>query len=750
MARPEPLTPIAYPTTLDQIEALRLFHSKEIRPEMIALHAINPGVLHNSPSRSVMMTQHLPQHLVIAGSEPPNPMSGLEYELGKYTFASRMPENGVIVEVINRYSVSAGRGAINGQPEITVIFKKDGSGELGVFHIKQWESFHQYFGYATKATQTLNTKLYAGASIPKGAVFADTPANMDDGCYTFGYNAEVAYMDIPGVAEDGIIISESVRKEYATKIYETREVGCGQTHFPINLNGDDKEYKIFQDIGEYIRHDGLLMVTRPYKDRVSVATMGPRELRTVGHVFDRKVYSRETSLRNTQERLTIKPGKIVDIKVIRNNDQVRHLPPTMTEQLDRYAKAYKSYYQEILAVETRQIAENRRMGGDGRLKMSEELQNLLVRARAITGQTGNRFQGNIGLQYRRASLDEYTITFVIEHELLPNLGWKFSSPNGDKGVAVQIWPDEDMPVNQEGVRAQIIMSSNSTIARSNWGRGFSPYFAGAARDLRKELANTLKLPLQATEEQVELVDDSLFNQAYNRLLGFYAIVSPWQFWWYTQKVVDPSARRLHMHACLEKTVRIFMPVDNAINDVDAVLHLEKEYPQSYSPVTYRGEGGVVVTTIAPVRIAPSYIMVLEKIADDGSSTSIGQLQHHGLLASQTKSEKYSLPYRPSPTRNTGEAEARLLVFYAKDLECVADILDRSNNPLTMRAIAKRLLRDKTPTNIPNIIDRNVIHYGGTRPLQFFQHFMATQGAIVDYMPEKEAFNLGMLEPFDAR
>ena len=323
-------------------------------------------------------------------------------------------------------------------------------------------------------------------------------------------------------------------------------------------------------------------------------------------------------------------------------------------------------------------------------------------------------------------------------------------PDNKKGVVCQIWPDEWMPVNAAGVRAEIIVSSNSTISRSNWARGFLPYFAGAARDLSKELRGIMQLPEKPTEEQVELVDQELFNKAYNRLLGFYAIVSPKQFFWYTQKVVENQARRKHMLECVQKTVRIFMPVDNAINDVDAVLHLEKEYPQSYTPVTYRGEGGAFVTTPTPVRIAPTYFMLLEKIADDGSSASIGQLQHHGLLASPTKSEKYSFNYRPVHTRNTGEGEARLLDFYAKDVECIADVLDRSNNPETMRAIARRILRDPTPTNIDSVVDRSVIRYGNTRPLQFFQHFMATQGAWIDFMPEQEAFNLGMQEKFDER
>lgn len=750
MKLPEPRTAIAYPTTLEQIEALRIFHKKDIDPVMLAIHAINPGVLHNSPSRSVMMTQHLPQHLIIFGSEPPNPMGGLEYELGKYTFASRMPEDGKIISVISRYNVSASSESINGQPEITVIYQKSATGELDVFHIKQWESFHQYFGYAKKPTQALNTELYTGAYIPKDTVFADTPANMEDGCYTYGLMAEIATMDVPGVAEDGVIISESLRKRLAIKVYETREVSFGQTHFPINLNGDDLRYKIFQEIGEYIRHDGLLMATRPFLDRMSVVSMGAKELRTINHTFDKKVYSRETSLKDDKEKLYIKPGKIVDIKVIRSNEATRFLPLSMTAQLDKYAKALKSYYQEILAVETRQIVENRKMGGDGRVFMSPALTDLLTKARGITGQTGNRFQGNVGLQYRRNPLDEYTVTFVVEHEMIPNRGWKLTGMHGNKGVVCQIWPDEHMPINEHGLRAEIIESSVATVARSNWGKSFCPYFAGAARDLSSELGKLLGLSKTATEEQIEFIDDTLFNKAYNRLLGFYAIVAPKQFWWYTQKVLDNNKRRIHMLHCIKNTVRITMAVDNAINDIDAVLHLNKHYPQSFTKVRYFGAGDKFVVTESPVRIAPGYVLLLEKIADGGSSSSIGQLQHHGLLAAQTKSEKYSLPYRPSPTRNTGEAEARLLVFYALDVECIADILDRSNNPETMRHIAKRILRDPTPSNIPDIIDRNVIRYGNTRPLQFFHHFMATQGAAIDYISELEAFQIGMREPLNAR
>ena len=307
-----------------------------------------------------------------------------------------------------------------------------------------------------------------------------------------------------------------------------------------------------------------------------------------------------------------------------------------------------------------------------------------------------------------------------------------------------------MPTNEAGDVADIIMASKSTIDRSNWGRNLYPYFANAARTVTKELRRKTGLTEKAIEEQVELLDDAVFRDAFSYLLGFYAIVSPFSFWNYAHNIKDPVVLRQHLHACVTEGVKCLMPIDNPINELDAILQLDKLYPQPYTPVRYKGEGCDFATTTGPVRIAPLYMMSLEKIADDGSTTNIGKLQIHGLLASQTRSEKYSQPYRSNPTRNCGEAEGRLYLFYARTPRAVAEMIDRSNSPATMRSIAKTLLTHETPTNIVNLVDREVHRYGGARPLQFLQHFMATQGVVIEYMSEKEAFDLGMKEIFNAR
>ena len=764
MKLPEPLTPIAYPKTLEELEALRVFHKRNIRPVMAAIHAMIPGAHHNSPSRSVMVTQHLPQHLIVSGSEAPIVMSGLEYEMGKYTFATRLPYNGTIRKIIPRYTTSLLAGTNSNvtpddlRAQITLIYQKEANGEYDVIDLFKYQSYHQHFGFSNKFFNL--EKLYPGSMLPGGTKFTDTPANLEGELYTYGVNFSTACMDIPGVAEDGVIIARSALKKLRIKVIEQREITFGRNNIPMNLFGKDGEYKIFKDIGENIRTDGLIMATRSYRDFMGPAYLSQKDLKEVNYIFDEKLYSRETSIDpimvEERERAIMNGqfynlvgGKVIDIKVIKSNDTQRWLPPTMTAQLDRYAQAYKDYYESLLEFETEKTVELKRMDRDAKLRIHPSLQNKLVRARAITGKTGNRFQGNVGFQYRRNQLDEYTVYFTIEHELEPREGWKVTSINGDKGVIVQIWEDEWMPVDKAGNRAEIICSSNSTVARSNWGRTFTPYFAASARDVRKKLLSMFGNQ-KVTEEAVELLDDKQFNDMYNLLLFFYAIVSPRQYYYYTQVVVKREDRNVHMYKCLKDKVQVMMMIDNPIDDVDAVLHLEKHFPQVYDTVVYRGVGGNYVETTDRVRIAPMYFMLLEKIADDGSSANIGKLQIHGLLASQTKAEKYAQNYRTNHTRNTGEAEARLIAFYAKTVEAIAELHDRNNNPETMRHMGRKILRHDTPTNIDEVVDRNVIELDGTRPLQFLQHFMFTQGARISYITEEEAFKLGQREIFHAK
>ena len=96
-------------------------------------------------------------------------------------------------------------------------------------------------------------------------------------------------------------------------------------------------------------------------------------------------------------------------------------------------------------------------------------------------------------------------------------------------------------------------------------------------------------------------------------------------------------------------------------------------------------------------------MLLDKIADDWSSVSSGKLQHFGVLAPMTKTEKFALPYRNSPVRTIGETEGRIFSGYC-GREAIAEMMDRSNSPNTQRAVVWNILNSQNPTNIDKIVD----------------------------------------------
>ena len=399
----------------------------ELRPELVGVHSFNFGIAHNSPSRSQMMGSHLSQKLVIQGSEPARTQTGAEHEFGKSTFAVKMPANGRIIQVIERYPRGVSEGSLNFNPETLVVFEHEDTKQIDCFTIPYHTSYHQFFGYKNEMKDGLS-KLVPHAYIPKGVVFCDTPANKDFHNYTYGVNLNTALMSVPGVSEDGIIIARDVLPKLRFNIYETRTADFGSKTHPRFIYGDMP----FPGIGEEVRPDGLLMAFRTYDEDLAPVEMGINDIHNVDYTFDRCLYAREEQVYADEKGVQhIKRGRIVDIKIIANNEVSRKLPKQIAAPFEKYAKAYRQYWLNLLALEQRLSYERKKKFGDATLNISPMLQSLLVEARAITNHQSRDLKGTLNLIHRRAPLDEYSITFTIEYEITPNIGFKLTARNGD-------------------------------------------------------------------------------------------------------------------------------------------------------------------------------------------------------------------------------------------------------------------------------------------------------------------------------
>lgn len=390
----------------------------QLRPEFLGLHSLNPFVAYNSPSRSVMFAGNFVQRLVVDGMESGWILAGPEVEMVKGTLAVRMPENGRIMKIVDRYPRSVGIGSVNHSVESLVIYEGDETREIGCFVIPKYLSYHQYFGWKYKLKPAAS-KLTMNALFKKDTVFADTPAVDDYGLYSHSVPCNVAFMSHSAGGEDGIVVARDTLERFKFRLYVERTIEYGATHMPVNLYGDENNFKAHPDIGEYVREDGLLMALRSYDPDLAPIDLNINDIRKVDNLFDKVTYARAGK------------GKVIDIKVIRNNNVNKRLPQIMGAQDDRYAEAYIAYNQALLDFEAEINKQTRKKyGPDVITPFSKDLHHRLVTARALTDHLRQGSRGALGIQHRRTPIDEYRVEFVIEYEVTPTIGFKLTDLHG--------------------------------------------------------------------------------------------------------------------------------------------------------------------------------------------------------------------------------------------------------------------------------------------------------------------------------
>lgn len=709
----------------------------QIPPELLSIHATNAFVDTVSSARGIMYSSHLSQTPVIAGSCEKRIQTGVERELGRSTFSIKMPANGTILRVIERYPKSVGIDSIPYNPETLVIYEDDDTKEIGCFSIPYYRSLHQYFGFRYDIKPAVN-KLMPANKIEKGVVFADSPSVKENGGYAFGIELNMAFMSHPAVSEDGILIAEDVLDKLKFNVYETREIEFGSRTVPLNLYGSKDVYKPFPEIGEYIGDHGILVMLREYDNDLAPVEMSIYDLQEPDHIMDTPVYVRGPG------------GRVVDIKIYHDDDIIDPTPVGVMSYMNKYTRALKRYYGDIIKTYNEIKADRKKKYGDGRVVLKPELHRLLVEAMVVLSDQSDPSVINKRTQkkgprlaklYRKSPLDAYRVEIVLEYELRPTVGYKLTDSHGGKGVVVVTVPRDHMPVDKEGNVADIVMDSGSTFHRMNIGRLYEQYIGAASVKVENTVKSYLGIPSSKDKRavknrllEIQRDDPNRITQCIRHVLGFYKEVSNRQYEFYSKLSIDQHIDNLV--TIITDKAYVYYPIDNDMEHIDIVKRLESN--SAYRPirdcVSYIGYSGRRVTTKYPVRIGPLYMLLLDKIADTWSSVSSAKLQHFGVLSPRTKSEKYNYPFRNTPIRTIGETEGRIYMSYC-GREAIAEMMDRSNNPMTHKEVYETILNADKPTDIDVAVDRNKTPLGNIKPLQLVDHISYCGGWKIVYEPE---------------
>lgn len=643
---------------------------------------LNPYVANDSSPRMQMFGSHLTQLLLMMGAGVRNILSGAEYEYGKYVFNKKLNYPARIVKVLPKYPIGVGSGAVHGSTVSTVIVEHETTRELDVLELRDYHSTHQSYGYKYKKTNACRElRENAMFTLPETILY-QSPGVTDSGIYTYGRETNMAFMSLSSIIEDGVVASDEWCKAATFTAVKSAVASGGSKFVFLNLYGDESRYQIHPEHGERVAEHGILLAMRRIDDDTSLIDLSPKALRTIDYAFDKLIYA--------------EPGAVVTDVTVWHDPASRSpkSPSGTADQLQRYHVKTMEYYNNIV----REYRRHQKERGSG-LRISPKFHGLVreAEARLLNTKAGSS-KNKLAYTYRKAPLDDYRIEIQYTYQVTPTIGFKVTGCHGDKGVICSVWPKANMPVDEHGNIADMITDGDSTSKRMNLGRVYEQYVNIAARHVREAVTQMMRADPIA---------------AFDYLIGFYEAVAPE----FHQKCLEffslkqsqgqlEAAVRKHLECVTHRDptndadgIKLWIPPNSVTIGAEQCRRIMKScYRPQKSQVTWTDPYGQRITSVNRMFIGSMYVMLLEKTGDDWSAVSSPRLQHIGLAAKLSKSDKLSTPAKRTATRIFGEDEIRLIAANAGG-EVSAELLDRTNNPAKHRMICRNIQLAEQPTNI---------------------------------------------------
>lgn len=705
-------------------------YKNELHPVLMSASAINGLHGNVSASRGAMLSNNLGQFLVINGATRRRFRSGMESLFADTTFKKEFKADVEVIKTIHRFPPTNSKDSIKYNPQTVVIYEEHDTMLVDVLNITKNHCLHQSFGFSYETTENYD-RLAKGQRFNKGDVVAKSPIVTDDGDYKYGIETNVAFMSLPEGIEDGLLVSQSWLERIVPKRYEEVSFSVGKRHVPTNYNGvddgDPTSFKIIPDIGEYVSPTGLLASVREYNETDAVVNMRPSALMDPDYIHDSTVYVH-------------KGAKVVDIRVERNDKILKNtLCPTGTDaQLWKYYNAEMVFHKEILNAYW-DLYKRRK----DKLQIGVTFHRLVVEALAHlhSNPEFKDFPGNhlfkdytVEKIYRNSTIDEFRVTVLLESESIPTKGFKITNVHGGKTVIVAVWPDEDMPIDKFGNRADIVMDDKSITKRINPATFVEQYVNASGRDVVKRICKGLGIK---PDEMSRSALDQFFKDPSNAtvikeqldyLLSWYQVVTPplHDILMGEEYQSYPNALRDHLKHVVEDGHYIEHAVDNPVFIPEMIRVLKEQYRPDISPVYMRMGDGTHDWTEDDVLIGSVYMIVLEKTGEDWSAVSSPKLSHYGTTARLTNLDRNESPVRLQATKSLGETEVRALSAAMDPVE-FADILDALNNPQVHKQQHRAVITADNPSDIESSTDREAIPVGGHRPANFVNHIFQSSG-----------------------
>lgn len=670
---------------------------------------LNPLTDHVSAQRLTMWSSHLTQAQLIHGCEFPRVYSGYESIVGEYEYDPSYRDQDIqILATIPRFIKNTGPSPILENPYYTIVYREAGGGDpanqkVGYFHFENDCMRSDGYGYEFKKMNEF--MLTVGNIIPKEVKFLTSPAHQGS-MYNLGTNLNTCYLDIPEVTEDAFVVSESAAKKLGSTGYSTRSFKILPNQFPLGLYSSDTEYKFMPDIGEKVRDDGVLCAFRtPDEDSIIYDTL-PTSLHKVQYMHDKVFYA--------------PPGaEIVDIDIVINRKVRPKTPKVLFAQVTKYRNAINEYCLKVWDIYRQITKEGKKITPDFKTLVTRCLASAIIDGVQIPN-LGEKF--NLKPYKKKDEIEFIYITVKYKYNKPAGRGYKITGRSGNKGTISQIVPDDQMPVDEFGIRADMIGASISIFNRMNPSCWFEVFIGRMSEFVRRQVEALAKTDKAAAfNHLIEYLTDCNCN--YGKLVA--------------AKHPTPTLQNAFVDEVIRDGIYVQLtPFTEGIDEIWAQKMTEK-YQVKSSPVTYykKFPDGKLhkITTKRPVLIGPQYTYRLYKEPHERSA-GLGYVNQYRSPMKSNDLAKAQYPISQTAIR-LGEDEIRNIVM-TSGAEVAAHIAGvYANSPDAVENLATHLLTDEHPSqlksvdlSLPEIINSNII-------VGVAKHIFATVG--INISPSEE-------------
>lgn len=658
---------------------------------------LQPFLNFTSSQRGEMFASHIAQAVLIDGCEMPRIFTGYESKIGKYDFnRTKRNQDIQVVAVIPKFKTNIGSRQVRHNPTLTVIYIGLDDRKLSYFDISDYTMLSNGFGCFNRRSNL--HELVKDNCIPKDMQFQTTPDHEND-AYMQGFNVNVAYMPLWATDQDAFIVSQSTADKCEHTAIKSVEFDITPDDIPLNLYGDDDDFKIIPDIGEFVNDTGILAGFR-YRNRDTIlADITNLALRKPEYLHD---------------PITQAPigAQIVDIQVHTNLElyrSQRHNQTSPLRQLLKYQDQHNDYYNEVVNT-YREYA--KRQG----YQISAKFNTLVMESMAKSiPKSGPQLKIKLVSDKDPIRFMRVKVTYAFKRKIAP--GFKLSGRQGDKGIISEIWPDEDMPVDEYGIRSGIIIVPGSKIDRLNLGQDYEQHINRGSELITKRLC-----------------DNKLGNdlEAYNHILNYFNDIRPN----YAKLVADEHKtdydREEFIEAC--KADGLFICINGFTESVnmDMILRIAEKYDIKETPVSWniRDENGNLierVTSVNPISIGSKYMYLLGKIPlDQLLAAEVGFISQFGIPIKPNERAKNQSLVRESCVR-FGEDEHQLFLMSLPNSLVARNRGIYSGSLEALNKLNNLLLTNPKPTALPAIpmTTREII--ATDRIIALFNHQIGATG-----------------------